>query len=173
MGWKTFSLDERNTEKHSATAFALCMKVMGGLCHFNGFWIPSAHICSWAEKRFVKKHLMLTTIACILVVSGNDVEIQFLSTCIMFPSLFPQFGSTFFLLKKGVSQYFCPYNECTMSLVFGDEFLSQGLYLKSHQRCSAGIRTCLSADQSSSSTLTESSFLFDSCLIHRDTVMLE
>ncbi len=41
------------------------------------------------------------------------------------------------------------------------------------QRCSAGIRTCLSADQSSSSTLTESSFLFDPCLIHRDTVMLE
>ncbi len=48
-----------------------------------------------------------------------------------------------------------------------------GLHLKSHQRRSAGIRTCLSADQSSSSTLTESSFLFDSCLIHRDTVMLE
>ncbi len=37
MGWKTFSLDERNTEKRSATAFALCMNVMGGLCHFNGF----------------------------------------------------------------------------------------------------------------------------------------
>ncbi len=54
-------------------------------------------------------------------------------------------------------------------MVFGDELLAQGLYLKSHQRCSAGI----SADQSSSSTLTESSFLFDSCLIHRDTVMLE
>ncbi len=51
--------------------------------------------------------------------------------------------------------------------------LAQGLHLKSHQRCSAGIRTWLSADQSSSSTLTESSFLFDSCLIHRDTVMLE
>ncbi len=47
------------------------------------------------------------------------------------------------------------------------------LHLKSHQKCSAGIRTCLSADQSSSSTLTESSFLFDPCLIHRDTVMLE
>ncbi len=31
----------------------------------------------------------------------------------------------------------------------------------------------LGLDQSSSSTLTESSFLFDSCLIHRDTVMLE
>ncbi len=38
------------------------------------------------------------------------------------------------------------------SLVFGDEFLA---HLKSHQRCSAGIRTCLSTDQSSSSTLTE------------------
>ncbi len=63
---------------------------------------------------------------------------------------------------------------CThKSLVFGDEILAQGLHLKSHQRCSAGIRTCLSADQSSSSTLTESSFLFDPCLIHRDTVMLE
>ncbi len=32
------------------------------------------------------------------------------------------------------------------SLVFGDEFLAQGLHLKSHQRCSAGIRTWLSAD---------------------------
>ncbi len=58
------------------------------------------------------------------------------------------------------------------SLVLGDE-LAQGLHLKSHQRCSAGIWTCLSADQSSSSTLTESSFLFYPCLIHRDTVMLE
>ncbi len=27
-----------------------------------------------------------------------------------------------------------------VQLVFGGEFLSQGLYLKSHQRCSAGIR---------------------------------
>ncbi len=54
------------------------------------------------------------------------------------------------------------------SLAFGDEFLAQGLHLKS-----AGIRTWISADQSSSSTLTESSFLFDPCLIHRDTVMLE
>ncbi len=31
------------------------------------------------------------------------------------------------------------------SLVFGDEFLAHGLHLKSHQRCSAGIRTLLSA----------------------------
>ncbi len=59
------------------------------------------------------------------------------------------------------------------SLGFGDKFLAQALHLESHQKCSAGIRTCLSADQSSSSTLTESSFLFDTCLIHRDTVMLE
>ncbi len=63
---------------------------------------------------------------------------------------------------------------CThKSLVFDDEFLAEGLHLKSHQRCSAGIRTWLSADQSSSSTLTQSSFLFDPCLIHRDTVMLQ
>ncbi len=59
------------------------------------------------------------------------------------------------------------------SLVFGDEYLAQALHLKSHQKCSAGIRTCLSVDQSSSSTLTESSFVFDPCLIHRGTVMLE
>ncbi len=52
------------------------------------------------------------------------------------------------------------------SLVFGDEFLA---HLKSHQ---PGVQL-VSADQSSSSTLTESSFLFDPCLIHRDTVMLE
>ncbi len=43
-----------------------------------------------------------------------------------------------------------------MSLVFGDDCLAQGLHLMSHQRCSAGIRTSLSTDQSSSSTLTES-----------------
>ncbi len=52
-----------------------------------------------------------------------------------------------------------------MSLVFGDEFLSQCLHLNSQQRCSAGIRTWLSADQSSYSTLTESEFTFDPCLI--------
>ncbi len=60
-----------------------------------------------------------------------------------------------------------------IGVVFGDEFLAQGLHLKSHQSCSAGIRTWLSADQSSSSTLTESSFLFNPCLIYRDTVMIE
>ncbi len=86
----------------------------------------------------------------------------------MLPSLLQQFS----LLKKGVSQYFV-HIVYFKSLLFDYELLAQGLYLKSHQRCSAGIRTCLSADQSSSSTLTESSFLFDPCLIHRDTVMLE
>ncbi len=45
-------------------------------------------------------------------------------------------------------------------MAFGDEFLAQGLHLKSHQRCSAAIRTWLSADQSNSSTLTESHHLF-------------
>ncbi len=39
----------------------------------------------------------------------------------------------FSVLKKGVSQYFCLYSVCT--LVFGDEFLAQGLHLQSHQRC--------------------------------------
>ncbi len=46
------------------------------------------------------------------------------------------------------------------SLVFGDEFCAQGLHLKSHQKCSAGIRTWLSADQSSSSILTQSIIYF-------------
>ncbi len=80
------------------------------------------------------------------------------------------------VLKNCMNCIWSVWNDCTHMyklLVFGDEFLSQGLHLKSHQRCSAGIRTWLSADQSSSSTLTESSFLFDPCLIHRDTVMIE
>ncbi len=76
----------------------------------------------------------------------------------------------FSLLKKGCPSTFV---HIMKSLVFGDEFLAQGLHLKSHQRCSAWIRTWLSADQSSYSTLTESSFICDPCLIHRGTVMLE
>ncbi len=44
---------------------------------------------------------------------ATEVEIQFLSTWIMFPSLLRQFGSPFFSSKKGVYQYFYPYNECT------------------------------------------------------------
>ncbi len=60
----------------------------------------------------------------------------------------------------------CPYWGLDLT-----QFLAQGLHLKSHQRCSAGIRTWLSAEQSSSSTPTESSLLFDPCLIHRGTVM--
>ncbi len=57
-----------------------------------------------------------------------------------------------------LQQFWSVWNDCTRmykSLVFGDEFLAQGLHLESHQKCSAGIRTGLSADQSSSSTLTE------------------
>ncbi len=44
---------------------------------------------------------------------AKEAEIKFLSTWNMFPSLLPQFGSAFFSSKEGVSQYFCPYNECT------------------------------------------------------------
>ncbi len=50
----------------------------------------------------------------------------FLYLKIVFPSLLQQFWSV--------------WNDCThmnKSLVFGDEFLAQGLYLKSHQKCSA------------------------------------
>ncbi len=96
---------------------------------------------------------------------ATEVEIQFLSTLI---SLLPPSGSAFFSSKEGggVFQYFCPYNECTSHWCLVMIFFAHGLHLKSHQRCSAGIRICLPADRSSSSTLTESSFLFDPCLIH-------
>ncbi len=50
----------------------------------------------------------------------------------MFPSLLPQFGSAFSLLKKGVSQYFCPYNkcnECTSHWGLVMSFFAHGLHL--------------------------------------------
>ncbi len=56
-----------------------------------------------------------------------------------------------------------------IGLVFGDEFLAQVLHLKSPPEVSAGIRTCLSADQSSSSTLTESSFIL-SLVLYTETL---
>ncbi len=40
----------------------------------------------------------------------------------------------FSVLKKGVP-ILCLYRCMYKSLVFGDEFLSQGLHLQSHQRC--------------------------------------
>ncbi len=52
------------------------------------------------------------------------------------------------------------------SLVFGDEFWAQGLHLKSHQRCSAGIRTWFYADQVLPHWLNQS-FLLEPCLIRR------
>ncbi len=55
----------------------------------------------------------------------TEVDIQFLSTLIMFPSLLPQFGSAFFSSKEGGVPLLCK------SLLFGDEFLAQGLHLKS------------------------------------------
>ncbi len=61
----------------------------------------------------------------------TEVEIQFEKQ-----SLLPQFGSAFFSCKEGgVSTFVHIMN--VKSLVFGDKFVS---YLKSHQRCSAGIR---------------------------------
>ncbi len=54
----------------------------------------------------------------------------------MFPSLLAQFVSAFSLLKKGVSSTFVHIMNVKSS-VFGDEFVA---HLKSHQRCSAGIR---------------------------------
>ncbi len=93
---------------------------------------------------------------------ATEVEIHFLSTLfICCHSLEVPFS----LLKNGVSQYFCPYNECTSHWCLGIR-----LWLTV---CIMQIMTWLSADQSSSSTLTESSFIVDPCLIHRDTVMLE
>ncbi len=46
-------------------------------------------------------------------------------------------------ISSSVEHIWSVWNDCThmyKSLVFGDEFVAQGLYLKSHQRCSAGIR---------------------------------
>ncbi len=51
-----------------------------------------------------------------------EVEIQCLSTLIMFPFV-ATVCKCFSLLKKGWCQYFCPYNECT-SISVGDEFVS-------------------------------------------------
>ncbi len=53
---------------------------------------------------------------------------KFMYLQIVFPPLLQQFWSV--------------WNDCThmyKSLVFGDEFLAQGLHLKSHHRCSAGF----------------------------------
>ncbi len=43
---------------------------------------------------------------------ATEVEIQFLSTWIMFPSL-PQFWKCLFSSREKGCQYFCPHNECT------------------------------------------------------------
>ncbi len=99
---------------------------------------------------------------------GNTI----LSALIMFLSLLPQFGRVFFSSKEGCPSTFVHIMNVQVIGVWWWTFGSRSAF-KVTQRCSAGIRTCLSSDQSSSSTLTESSFLFDPCLIHRDTVMLE
>ncbi len=72
------------------------------------------------------------------------MEIKFMYLKILCPSLLQQFWKCVKWLYPYVHK----------SLVFVDEFLAQGLHLKSRQACSAGIRMWLSADYSSSSTLT-------------------
>ncbi len=76
----------------------------------------------------------------------------------------------FSLLKKGCVPVFCHIMMYKL-LVFGDEFLAQGLYLKSHQKELAGIRTCfLQTSQVLPHWLNH--HFSDPCLIHRYTVML-
>ncbi len=100
--------------------------------------IPAEHLwCDFKCRPWAKKSHFINfkTIA-------TEMEIQFLSTWIMFPSFFPQCGRAFFSSKEGgvpVLKYSTQYK----SFVFGDSFLAQGLHLKSHERCSAGIRTCI------------------------------
>ncbi len=70
---------------------------------------------------------------------ATEVEIQILSTQIIFPYLLPQFGSDLFSSKEGGVPVLLSIYWMYKSLVFGDEFLAQGLHLKSHQRCSAAF----------------------------------
>ncbi len=133
--------------------------------------IPAEHLC--CDFKFPKTHHQ-TPMTCTFIIWTKVLDTPSLEE----KNALPNCGNKeIHVLKNVISTSVATVlkcmNNCThmyKSLVFGDEFLS---HLKSHQRCSAGIRTCLSADQSSSSTLTESSFLFDPCLIHRDTVVLE
>ncbi len=76
-------------------------------CDFNEDLEPKTHHQTPMTYSYGYSHFIhFKTVA-------TEVEIQFLSTWIMFPSLLPQFGSALFSSKEGASQYFCPYNECT------------------------------------------------------------
>ncbi len=66
---------------------------------------------------------------------ATEMEIQFLNTWIMFPSLLPQIWKCIFLFyRRGCPNTFV-YIVYVQVIVFGDEFLAQGLHLHSHQRC--------------------------------------
>ncbi len=106
------------------------------------------------SQKLITKHQWLVHMGTVISYTSKLLkqrEIQFLSTLIMFPSLLPQFGSAFSLLKKGVSQYFCPYNERTSHWC-----LVMSFWLKSAFKVTSDvfswIRSWLSADLSSSST---------------------
>ncbi len=60
---------------------------------------------------------------------ATEVEIQFLSTLIMFPSLLPQIGSAFFSSKEGGCPSTLVHIMNVIVMMFGDSFLTQGLHL--------------------------------------------
>ncbi len=126
-----------------------------------------------AEVQESGSHSVMKSFHPVLAVKSNlHIVSYFLHWPLLF-SNFPKDFNTSYTFKNGCL------NKKKFTFLFRKEALNWSkvtlriCIIKSHQRCSAGIRTCLSADQSSSSTLTESSFLFNPCLIHRGTVMLE
>ncbi len=70
------------------------------------------------SQKLIAKHQWLVHMGTVILDTSKTVatemEIQFLNTWIMFPSLLPQIWKCIFsVLKKGVSQYFCLYSVCT------------------------------------------------------------
>ncbi len=143
--------------------------------------IPAEHFWCDFKCRPWAKHSHQTPMTCTFIIWTKVLAPPSLEEKKALPNCGNKDGNIINVVKYCISTSVATVLKCMkwlypyvpMSLVFGDESLAQGLHLKSHQKCSAGIRTWLSADQSRFSTLTESSFLFDPCLIHRDTVMLE
>ncbi len=95
---------------------------------------------------------------------ATEVEIQCLSALFMFPSLLLQFESAFFSSKEGCSSIFVHIMNVQVIGVWWWSFGSRSVF-----KVTPEVFSCLSADQTSSSTLTESSFIFDPCLIHTHT----
>ncbi len=142
-----------------------------GWCAESQVIIPAEHLwCDFKCRPWAKKSSPNT----------NDLYIHYMDKSTGTPPSLEE--------KKGTTKLWqqrWKHNSCTYKLYFPLCCNSFEVYEMTVPICtshwclvmniwdSAGIRTWLSADQSSSSTLTESSFLFDSCLIHKSTVMLE